>query len=489
MNQLKDINQNVEKDNLLSGIRKSFLSRKFKGGAYATIISTIIIVLMLLVNIIVTELDLKIDVSREGLYTLTKETKEYVKSIKDNITIYYMAQTGGEDVTFTEIIEKYSEASNITIEYKDPVLYPKFASQYTEETVNENSIIVVNHTNGRAKYVDNSDMYEYEMDYNTYQSYVSAIDVEGQVTSALQYVTTDDLPIMYMIEGHGETEIADVLASSIAKVNVTTKTLSTLTIESIPEDCSILLINAPQTDYSEEEVAMIKDYLAAGGDAIVFADYGVEGLTNFNGLMNYYGIEFVEGIVLEGSAGYYMGQYVNNLVPTLESHTITSPIKSNKTSVVVPAAKGIHILDSARSTIEIEPLLVTSDSAYSKIDMNSTNIDFEEGDISGPFNLGLTITETYNDVESRLVVYGSAYIIEESMLNYTSIGNMNLFINSVNFLADRESSIAIPTRSVVQEYLTLNAAQVNFWGAVVVVVIPVFVLTLGGFICLRRRKK
>jgi ABC-2 type transport system permease protein len=135
------------------------------------------------------------------------------------------------------------------------------------------------------------------------------------------------------------------------------------------------------------------------------------------------------------------------------------------------------------------PLLVTSDAAYSKIDMNSTNIDFEEGDISGPFNLGLTITENYNDVESKIVVYGSAYIIEESMLNYTSIGNMNLFINSVNFLADRESSIAVPTRSVVQEYLTLNAAQVNFWGAVVVVVIPVLVLTLGGFICLRRRKK
>lgn len=478
------------KSTLVSTIKNSFSSRKFLGGAYATILSIVVIVVLLLLNLIVTDLDLKVDVTSDDLYSLTEDTKEYIQGIEDDITIYYLAQTGSEDDTLRRIVEEYENySSKITVEYKDPVMYPKFASQYTEESVTADSVIVVNHTNGRSKYVDVADMYEYEVDYSTYQSYLTGIDVEGEIGAALSYVTTEDLPLMYMVQGHGESSISTTLASSIAKVNVSTDTLTTLTEETIPEDCSFLFINAPQTDYSEAEVAMIKDYLAEGGDAIIFVDYMVEGLPNFNSLLRYYGIEFAEGIVLEGNSGYYMGQYVNNLVPDINTHEITTELTTKGTAVVVPAAKGIQILEDKRATIEITPLLTTSDLAYSKVDMNSENVEFEEGDINGPFYLGVDITETYNEVETNLIVYGSAYIIEESMLTYSSIGNLNLIISTIQSIASMESSIAIPSKSVIQEYLTLTAAQANFWGAIVVILLPVSILILGGLVCLRRRKK
>lgn len=471
-------------------IKASFTSRKFRGGAYATAISAIVIVMILVVNIIVTELGLKVDISKEGMYTLTDVTKDYVKDIKDNITIYYMVQTGKEDKTFKEIIEKYPALSGkIKLEYKDPVLYPNFASKYTDEKVNDNSVIVVNNSNDRAKYVDNSSMYQTEIDYQTYQTNVTGIDVEGQITSALQYVTTKDLPVMYTVEGHGETAIGTTLASSLAKVNVTTKSLATLTVKSIPDDCSILFIGGPQKDYTEGEVAMIKDYLAKGGDAIVLADYAAENLTNFDSLMSYYGISFVKGIVLESEQGFYMGQYVNNLVPSVKSHDITSGIISKNASVVVPSAIGIQTLDTKRSTTQIDPLLTTSDSAYSKIDVQSNTVEKQDGDISGPFNLGVAITEKYNNVESKIVVLGSTLMLDEQMMSYPSIGNLDLMLNSINFLSDQQSSLAIRTRSVTQQYLTMNAAQVNFWAILIVVIIPVFVLAFGGFICIRRRKK
>lgn len=482
-----------EEENKISFAEKlkiSFTSRKFRGGAYATAVSAVVIIIVLLVNLFVTQLNLKIDVSKEGMYTLTDTTKDFVKDIKDKITIYYMVQTGNEDKTFSEIVNKYADLSDkIKVEFKDPVLYPNFASQYTDEKVNDNSVIVVNDANQRAKYVDNSDMLKTEIDYNTYQTNVTGIDVEGQVTSALQYVTTDDLPIMYMVQGHGETAIGDTLASSLAKVNVTTKTLATLTVKSIPDDCSILLINGPQKDYTEDETAMIKDYLAKGGDAIILADYAAESLDNFDSLMNYYGISFVNGIVLESEQGYYMGQYVNNLVPNIESHDITSSIISKKSSIVAPSAIGIQTLDTKRSTTQVDPLLTTSDSAYSKIDVTSDTVEKQDGDINGPFNLGVAITEKYNDIESKIIVLGSTLLIDEQMMSYPSIGNLDLMLNSVNFVSDKESNLAIRTRSVTQQYLTMNAAQVNFWAILIVVIIPVLVLALGGFICIRRRKK
>ncbi len=486
----EEAEENENRASFAEKIKASFTSRKFRGGAYATAVSSIVIIMVLLVNLFVTELDLKIDVSKEGMYTLTDTTRDYVKGIKDNITIYYMAQTGSEDKTFTEIIDKYANLSDkIKVEYKDPVLYPNFASQYTDESVSANSVIVVNNANKRAKYVDNYDMYQTEMDYNTYQPSVTGIDVEGQITSALQYVTTEDLPVMYMVQGHGETAVGNTLAASLAKVNVTTKDLSTLTVESIPEDCSILFINGPQNDYTEDEVTMIKDYLAKGGDAIVLADYAAESLDNFSSLMNYYGISFVNGIVLESEQGYYMGQYVNNLVPSIKSHDITSSLISEKASIVAPSAIGIQSLDTKRSTTQIEPLISTSDSAYSKIDVQSSTVEKQDGDIDGPFNLGVVITENYNGVESKLVVLGSTLMADEQMMAYPSIGNLDLMLNTVNFVSDKESNLAIRTRSVTQQYLTMNAAQVNFWAIVIVVIIPVFVLAFGGYICIRRRKK
>ncbi len=490
INQGEKEEDNEAHENIMSKLKSSFTSRKFKGGAYATAISVIVIVMVLLVNIFVTELNFKIDLSSEGMYTLTDITKEYVKGIKDDITIYYMVQTGSEDTTFTEIVDKYADISNkIKVEYKDPVLYPNFSATYTDEQVTDNSVIVVNNANERAKYVDNSEMYQTEINYNTYQTQVTGIDVEGQVTSALQYVTTEDLPVMYMVQGHGETAIGSTLASSLAKVNVTTNTLSTLTEESIPEDCSILFINGPQSDYTEDEIAMIKDYLSNGGNAIILVDYAVGGLDNFNSLLNYYGISFADGIVLEGEQGYYMGQYVNNLVPNMESHDITSSIISKNTSVVAPSAIGIQTLDTKRSTTQIDPLLTTSDSAYSKVDVSSNTVEKQEEDIDGPFDLAVAITETYNNVESKLVVLGSTLLIDESMMSYPSIGNLDLILNSVNFVSDQESNLAIRTRSVTQQYLSMNAAQVNFWAIIIVVVIPVFVLSFGGYICIRRRKR
>jgi ABC-2 type transport system permease protein len=251
----------------------------------------------------------------------------------------------------------------------------------------------------------------------------------------------------------------------------------------------VLLINAPQSDYSTEEIDMIKEYLAAGGNAVIFADYGAEGLTNFNSLLNYYGVSLVNGIVLESDSNHIMGQYVNNLIPDLDSHTITSSIMEDGVFVVTPAAKGIEILDSARSTITIDPLLTTSDSSFSKTDMNSETIAMEEGDIEGPFDLGVAITEEYNDVQTNLIVYGTPYLIDEGMITYPSLGNLDLFLNTINFTTDQESQTAIQAKTLLPGYLTLTAAQANMWAIIVVIIIPVALLTFGGYVTVKRRKK
>jgi ABC-2 type transport system permease protein len=472
------------------GLKASFSTRKFKGGAYITVVTAVVLVIVLLINVFVSELDLKVDLSSDEMFTLTDTTKQYLTKVKDDITVYYMVQTGSEDKIVKRILDKYNSISgNISVVHKDPVLYPTFASQYTDEEISNNSVIVVNKTNDKVKYVDFNDMFEYEVDYSTYQTTTSGVDVEGQITSAIQYTTMEKLPVMYSVEGHGEMELSDTMKDSLKKINVAANDLSTLKTESIPKDCSILLITAPQTDYSNEEVDMIKEYLTAGGDAIILVDYAIEGLENFNSLLHYYGVGFVNGVVLEGNSNYHMGKYINYLLPNIESHEITSSILTKDVPIITPVAKGIETLDSARKTIKITPLLTTSDSAYSKTNIQSEVIDKEAGDVDGPFNLGALIEETYKDVETKIAVYGSAYMIDEDMSAFPSAGNRDMFLNTVNYIGGIDDSVAIPIRNLAQEYLTISASQSNFWAALVVIIIPASFLVTGGYICIKRRKK
>ena len=55
-----------------------------------------------------------------------------------------------------------------------------------------------------------------------------------------------------------------------------------MTTDKVPDDADAILINTPTVDYSEEEAQKIIDYLEDGGKAIIFSNYTVEDMPNFD---------------------------------------------------------------------------------------------------------------------------------------------------------------------------------------------------------------
>ena len=471
-------------------MKKAFQSRKFTGGAYATVISVAVIAIVLLINFIFTELDINFDTSSQQLYTISDKSKELVKDIEDEITLYYLVELGNEDAQIVEVINRFKQINNnISVEYKDPILYPQFANQYVDHDITQNSVIVVNETQGRSKYVDYMDMYVFETDYNTYNYNVTAVDVEGQIVSAINYVITEDLPILYSVVGHGEEGISDALRTLLDKVNITTKTLDTLSSESIPSDCSVLLINAPETDYNEDESRIIREYLQNGGNAIIFVNFMTKDLTNVSGLLEYYGTTMVDGFILEENPNYYVGEYRNQLLANVINHEITSNVINSGKSVIAPVSTGLETLKTARNTLIIDTLLETNDTTYSRIDINSTNPNKLEDDIDGPFTIGTAIKETYSGVETNVIVYGTPFLVDDNLISSESVGNLDLLVNSVNYVTGREDSITIMPKSLRVERLFIKSSQVYLWGAITVFAIPLLILSIGGVTVIRRRKK
>lgn len=474
--------------NIIGKIKASFSGRKFRSGAYASVLSIVVIVIILVVNLIVSKMDVEIDLTASSKYSITQDTKDVLKKLKDDITIYYMVQEGDEIDEFEKIAEQYDKLSDkVTLVYKDPVLYPSFGSDLVDEKISENSFIVVNNTNNRAKYVNYDDMIVKDFDYNTYRYKTSGIDTEGELTSAILYVTSEELPNIYVVQGHQEDELSDTFNESLEKMNVNIEIISTLKAKSIPEDCDILYINSPKTDFKPEESQMIKDYLAAGGDVIITVDYQAEKLKNLQSILDYYGVSMVDGVVLENNTDMMMMNYPNRLLPKTESHDITAKAADSSVPVYMPNASGLKIADTKRSSLTVTPLLSTSDEAYSKINLQSSTVAKEDGDIDGPFYLGLLSTDSYNGVTSNLIVYSSEYTFAEETL---SLANSDLLTGTVGYLVgDAGSGVSITAKIYGDTLVYPSTTQAVIWGVTVALVIPIIIFITGAFICLRRRKK
>lgn len=485
------MNEENKNNDFIGKIKASFSGRKFRNGAYATILSVVVIVIVLIVNLLVTKMNITFDLTQSSRYSLTKDTKELIKDLKDDITIYYMVQQNTryeEFIDIEKIAEKYDKLSGkIDLVRKDPVLYPQFGSQYVDEDIIEGSFIVVNHSNNRAKYIPVEDMIVSETNYQTFQTYTTGTDAEGRLTSALLYVTSDELPKLYAVTGHGEPAMGASFGEILDKLNVTSDTLSTVTLSSIPEDCGILYINSPEKDFTNEETEVIREYLEAGGNAIITADYKSATLKNFTSILNAYGINISEGVVFEGDLNMMYPNYPTALLPDIINHSITAKADNSNIPLLLLEASGLSISDTKKNSVTVEPLLVTSSSAYSKADVsNITTASKEEGDKSGPFYVGLASTDNYNEVISKVVVFSAETTFSDETANFS---NGDLLSGTIGYLAGETTSVTIPAKAFGNAYVYPSPVQGLVWGVITVFAIPLTIFISGAVICLKRRKK
>lgn len=461
-----------------------------KHGTYRASMVVFACVAAVLVNLTAGKLPsqyLKYDVSDQKLFTTGDQTAEIVKGLDEDITLYLIAQQGSEDATLQELLDRYAGlSSRIKVETKDPVLYPNFVSQYTSENLSENSVLVVGQN--RSKAVDYYDIYQYSMDYSTYSSSLSSFDGEGQITSAIAYVTAEDMPVVYTLTGHDEAELSTTVTSSIEKENIELKSLSLLTEEAVPEDAKAVIIYGSISDISEDEKNKLEAYMEQGGQMVLLLGYTDKDTPNLDSLLGDYGITLADGLVLEGDSQHHLPNYPYYLLPDIQSSAYTSDVSSRY--VLLAFAQGMTEAADISEDLTYESLLTTSAKSYSKTNLESENLDQEEGDIAGPFDLGAVVTKTIDeDTEAKLIVFSSETLLDEQVDSMVSGGNSTLFLNVMSQLVDHESTVSIEPKSMSTEYLTVPAGSAIFWGILTIILIPLLLLATGGIIWFGRRKR
>jgi len=459
----------------------------FRGGSYSLVISAVVLAILIVINIFADALPAaltKYDISASKLYSITSNTKVVVNALEQDVTIYWVVQSGEEDEVIENLLSKYENLSgHIQVVKKNPDVFPTFTEQYTDGTVQNNSLIV--ECGDKNRYISINDIYIGEVNMYTGTYDVTGFDGEGAITSAIDYVVSEELPQLYTLEGHGESELPSAFSEQIEKENMDVKSLSLLTVDAIPEDADCIILYSPASDISQEEKDMLAGYAAQGGKLLVVAGPTEDGiLENLYSLLSDYGVEANEGVVVEGDREHYttfQGPLV--LLPDLSRDTITDSLIEENYYPIMPVSLGLTVHEDSEA---VTVLMTTSRLAFSKLaGYNLDTYEKEEGDIDGPFALAVSI-ETSGD--GKIVWFTSSYFLDDAYNIASSGANVNLGMNALSSLIGESEAMAIRSKSLNYNYLTISEFTASLLKVMMIGVFPLLYLGAGIYVVVRRRR-
>lgn len=348
-----------------------------------------------------------------------------------------------------------------------------------------------------------ADEYSY---YMTGSSSPTEFDGEGQFTSAIHFVTSEESKQIYYTSGHGEQSFSSSVLELMEKNNIEEEELNLLMTNEIPQDCDLLMLYAPTADISEDEKDLILSYMSEGGKVFVLLGEMKGDAPNLDALLNEYGIQRVDGYIADMQRN-YQGNYYYIFPEITASGELAEGLSSDR--VLLVNAHGLTVGDAARDTINVSEFMTTSSQAYAVT---------EETQEEGIYTLGAVATETISsgedeedteeedgedadteeeddadDVseeetkESRLTVVSSDSLIDSQLTdNLATLENLELFMNAVTSNFEDVQNIAIEAKSLEISYNTMK--HVGVTGLLTIIGIPVIVLLFGFVKWWKRRK-
>ncbi len=466
-----------------------FKSNKFKRGGMATVMSVVFIAIVVVINILVGLLterfpSLNWDLTADKLNTLSDQAIDIAKGIEQETTIYLIGEEEAyrKDRLYSSYGLEYSQVSNlaeklrevnskISVEFIDPDTNPGFISEYPEENLTSGTVLVK--TEKRHKLLTASDLFTVRNNQSTYQTETYS-KVDSALAGALEIVNLETMPVVTMATGHGELLTDDVLGSFeelLETQNFEVKSIDFLT-EEIPEETQLLMIPTPSTDYAEEEIQKLREYIDdethSGQRSLLVTCHASQGsLPRLQSFLEEWGIQVGEGVVAETdssrvalrNAGYVLVDPSENLL----NENTYNPLVS-------AASRPLSLLFEANGDVVMtESLWTTAASAYvATEDMTEADIATLETSQQSVACIAEKRPRVDGEEARRsLVVFGSSYVFTDTFMNTTAFGDKNYVSDLLGYCTGTDGSqVSVSTQQVPTNTLDVAASvsTVNLLG-------------------------
>ena len=428
------------------------------------------------------------DVTKNKYYSITKETKEVLDSLEEDVTIYVIASKESVDTSIKQYVNSYdSYSKHIKVEYKPTSQYPGFAKGYTDDSLYPSSLIIEQGDNYRI--ISYYDMFETVWDYSG-NTQVTGFDIEGQITAAIDSILSGDNNFyIYCLGGHSEVALPARVTSTLQKRGFKFKDFN-LYDGDVPEDCDILVINCPQSDLNKNEIESVKRYINKGGKVFMTSAFENAECKNYDEFTNWFGLEITEGTVLEGDYRFIYPSMDPTYIINLPLSTSLFEIGSNKMNLFYGTRGFKYESENLPSDIEVYDIYITSSDAYAKHLDSQAIIDKEEGDEEGPFSLGVYIKKHNQDAEDgEVVLIASPSFLIEVVDESISYGNSDLFIDAAKKLVDSSVVTTIPTKSLNLDLIMVSPVMRIVYLSIYCILAPVICIVAGLVIFIARKIK
>jgi len=455
------------------GIVAFFSKRSSRLGTNTTILSLSVFAILAALNFVGYRHHKRIDLTTEKLFTLSDQTHKIVGGLKQDVNIVRFAKS--PDTQLDDLMAEYKNLSpHIKYQTVDPQEKPEVAKDYGATSMGD----VIASSGSRKE--------------NLSASPEGSFSEEG-ITTAILKVTRDTVKTICFVEGHGERSLTDntaqgytVVDQQLKRETYVTKTVNLTSTTDDLSDCSVLVIAGPTKQFFPQETAAVSKYLDGGGKALIEIDPETD--PKLDDIFQAWNINVGKNVVIDASgAGRFFGTGPN--FPIVLNYG-DSPITKSlvRTMTLFPMARTVNIANKQRFDLQSVELLKTSQASFTipNLEKGQREISFNpKTDTQGPLSLGVAADRGSEGHGARLVVIGNSVFAANPWFGAQSNGD--LFLNTIDWLAQDENLISIRPKTPTSRQITLTQAQAVGLAWLELFLLPGFIVIAGIVIWWKRR--
>ncbi len=453
-----------------------FSKRSSQLGTNAIVLSVAVVAILVLLNFLSFRHSKRFDLTTDKQFSVSDQTRKIVGGLQKDVTIVRFARPSDstpESQRFEDLMIEYKHLSP-RFQFKDvnPQEKPEVAKEYGAKHIGD--VIVAS---GQQKV-------------NLEGSPEGGFS-ESDVTNTILKVTRDTVKTVCFVTGHGEKSLTDSgvdgyaqMGENLKRETYTAESINLVTGNGIPSDCNVLVIAGPTKPFFPQETAMVSKYLDAGGKALIEIDPETD--PKLDAILQPWNVNLGNNVVIDASG---MGQLLGAgpeipLVVQYGDSPITKSLARQMT--YFPIARTVSIADKSKSDPQAVELLKTSPQSFTKPKLEHTVKYDPKTDTLGPLSLGVAASRAVDDKSARLVVIGDSDFATNQVLGGPG-SDGDLFLNSINWLAQDENLISIRPKPETSRHITLTVAQATALAWIDRFFLPGIVIIVGISIWWKRR--
>lgn len=481
----------------------NFKNKKFSSLAW--IMAILVIAVAVILNMIVSQLDLGWDISPNKQYSLGETTTSYLEELDQNgtkVDFYLLAKmddikASTDSLSLYRALKEYDSHDCINLIDIDPN-----TDEETMQKINPDNALTLSTGDMVLICGDVKKRIPGNTMYNTTKNEDGTVvsqtfNGENILTGAIKSVVDKFTPTVYFLTGHGEKSLDDnytQFKKNLENYNYLADSLLLSTVDAVPEDAAMIIVAAPTSDISDADKEKLDAYLDNGGNLslLMSPNAGKFNYTNLDLIMEDFCIIMDYDRVVETDASMHVSGDDSTIQCNLvaldddsEAADLTSSLMNEGLIPYMSESRSFYFSNNSNySKMTTASLLNTNTTAVGEPyggEYDTKKITDSELMLAG-------YSQDNSRNAAKLAVFGNADFLDDTYLQDSRyLVAVYLYLSSVSWMYDTDIDMGIEGKSTVYDEIALTNSSTVSSIMVLFAALPIIIIIIGVGVWVKRR--